>query len=113
MKKNLIPKYPKLPRSMALFMGLQGMFPSNALIMVAFIFIQFWSENFAQVPIFQSIGPSIDFLVAQITFSMDFLVAINTKHGFTCCFKYHIMGFFVVAQSTYSIDFFVALKCEF
>ena len=50
----------------------------------------------------------MDFLVALITFSIDFLVDLNTKHEFFCCSKYHNMSF-LVALNTNSIDFLVAL----
>ena len=64
----------------------------------------------------------MDFLVAIITFSIDFLVALNTKHEFACCYKYHSMSFlvalntisinFLVALITHNMDLFVALKRE-
>ena len=50
----------------------------------------------------------MDFLVALITFSIDFIVALNTKHEFSCCSKHHSMSF-LVALNTNSIDFLVAL----
>ena len=63
------------------------------------------------------------FLVALITFSIDFLVALNTKHEVSCCSKYHRMSFlvalntismgFLVALITHSMDVFVALKRYF
>ena len=31
----------------------------------------------------------MDFLVALITISIDFFVALNIKHEFSCCSKYH------------------------
>ena len=52
----------------------------NAFIHVAFLFFHVWLRNFAQIQI-QNFGPSnwgMDFPVAQITFGMDFLVALNT-----------------------------------
>ena len=65
----------------------------------------------------------MDFLVALITFSIDFLVALNVKHEFSCCSKYHSMSFlvglntismgFLVALITHSMDLFVALKFDF
>ena len=64
----------------------------------------------------------MDFLVALITFSMDFLVALNTKHEFSCCSKYHSMSFHVALNAismgfltflTHSMDLFVALKRDF
>ena len=65
----------------------------------------------------------MDFLVALITFSIDFLVALNTEHEFSCCSKYHSMSFlvalntismgFLVALITHSMDLFVALKRDF
>ena len=65
----------------------------------------------------------MDFLVALISFSIDFLVALNTKHEFSCCSKYHSISFlvalktismgFIVALITDSIDLFVALKRDF
>ena len=57
------------------------MLPINAFIKVAFLFFQVWLGNLAQIPSFQNIGPrnwGMDFLVALITFSIDFLVALNT-----------------------------------
>ena len=51
----------------------------------------------------------MDFLVALITFSIDFLVALNTKHEFSCCSKYHSMSF-LVALNTISMGFLVALN---
>ena len=59
----------------------QNMLPINAFIKVAFLFFQVWSGNLAQIPNFQNIGLGnwgMDFLVALITFSIDFLVALNT-----------------------------------
>ena len=50
----------------------------------------------------------MDFLVALITLSIDFLVALNTKHGFSLCSKYHSMSF-LVALNNISISFLVAL----
>ena len=53
----------------------------NAFFKVAFLFFQVLSGNLAQIPSFQNIGPwnwGMDFLVALITFSIDFLVALNT-----------------------------------
>ena len=65
----------------------------------------------------------MDFLVDLITFSIDFLVALNTKHKFSCCSKYDSMSFlvalntismgFLVALITDSMDLFVALKRDF
>ena len=65
----------------------------------------------------------MDFFVALITFSIDFLVALNTKHEFSCCSKYHNMSFlvavntismgFLVALITHSMDLFVSLKFDF
>ena len=65
----------------------------------------------------------MDFLVALITFSIDFLVALNTKHEVSCFSKYHSMSFldalntismdFLVALITHSLDLFVALKRDF
>ena len=65
----------------------------------------------------------MDFLVALITFSIDFLVALNNMHEFSCCSKYHSMSFlvalntismgFLVALITRNIDLFVALKLDF
>ena len=70
-----------------------------------------------------SLNWGMDFLVALITFSIAFLVALNTKHEFSCCSKYHNMSFLValntismgllVAISTHSMDLFVALKLDF
>ena len=57
------------------------MLPVNMFIRVAIYFYPVWIENFAQIPIFQIIGPSnycMDFLVAWITFNIDSLVALNT-----------------------------------
>ena len=63
------------------------------------------------------------FFVALITFSIDFLVALNTKHEFSCCSKYHSMSFlvalntismgFLVDLFTHRMDLFVALKRDF
>ena len=65
----------------------------------------------------------MDFNVALITFSIDFLVALNTKHKFSCCSKYHSIHFlvalntismdFLVALITHSMDLFVAIKRDF
>ena len=65
----------------------------------------------------------MDFLVALITLSIGFLVALNTKHEFSCCSKYHSMSFlvalniiskgFLVALITHSMELFVALKRDF
>ena len=62
----------------------------------------------------------MDFLVALITFSIDFVVALNTKHDFSCCSKYHSRSFlvalnsnsigFLVALTTHSMNIFVALR---
>ena len=57
------------------------MLPINVFIKVAFCFFQVGLQNFAQIPNFQNIGPwnwGIDFPVAWINFSIDFLVALNT-----------------------------------
>ena len=53
---------------------------------------------------------------------MDFLVALNTKHEFSCCSKYHSISFleaintigmgFLVALITHRMDLFVAVKRE-
>ena len=50
----------------------------------------------------------MDFLVALITFSIDFLVALNTKQEFSCCSKYDSMSF-LVALNTNTIGFLFAL----
>ena len=65
----------------------------------------------------------MDFLVALITFTIDFPVALNTKPEFSCCSKYQSMRFlvalntismgFLVALITHSIDLFAALKRDF
>ena len=65
----------------------------------------------------------MDFLVALITSSIDFLVALNKKHAFSCCSRYHSMSFlfapntismgFLVALIAHSMDLFVALKRDF
>ena len=64
----------------------------------------------------------MDFLVVLITFSIDFLVALNTKHEFSCCYKYHSISFLVALNTisigflvalTHSMDLFVALKRDF
>ena len=63
----------------------------------------------------------MDFFVALITFSIDFLVALNTKHEFSCCSKNHIMSFLVALNTismdflmlTHSMDLFVALNSDF
>ena len=91
------------------------MLPINAIIKVAFLFFQVWSGNLAQIPSFQnnwSLKLGMDFLVALVTFSIDFLVALNTEHEFSCCSKYHSMSF-LVALNTHSMDLFVALKRDF
>ena len=49
----------------------------NALIKGAFLFFQVWLENLAQIP---NIGPwnwGMDLFFALITFSIDFLIALN------------------------------------
>ena len=102
------------------------MLPINAFIMVAILVFQVWSGNLAQIPSFKknwSLKLGMDFLIALITFSIDFLVALNTKHEFSCCSKYHSMSFLValnttgkgfrVALITHSMDLFVALKRDF
>ena len=45
----------------------------------------------------------MDFLVALITFSIEFLVALNTKHEFSCCSKYHNMSFLVALAFEISV----------
>ena len=50
----------------------------------------------------------MDFLVARITFSIDFIVALNTKHEFSCCPKSHSMCF-LVALNTITMGFLFAL----
>ena len=65
----------------------------------------------------------MDFLVALITVSIVFLVALNTKHELSFCYKYHSISFlvalntismgFLVALITHSMDLFVALKRDF
>ena len=58
----------------------QNMLPISAFIKVTF-FLQVWSGNLAQIQSVQKNGPwnwGMGFLVALITFSIDFLVALNT-----------------------------------
>ena len=53
----------------------------------------------------------------------SFLVALNTKHEFSCCSKYHSMSFlvalntismgFLIALITHNMNLFVALKRYF
>ena len=59
----------------------QNMLPIKAFNKVGFFIFQDWLGNFAQMPSFQNIDPwnwGMDFLFARITFSMNFLVALNT-----------------------------------
>ena len=90
----------------------QNMLPINAFINVAFLFFSGLVRKFGSNPkLPKKIGPwnwGMDFLIALITFSIDFFVALNTKHEFSFCSKYHNMSF-LVALNTNSIDFLVAL----
>ena len=90
------------------------------------MFFKFGQEIWLKSKVSKKIGPwnwGMDFHVALITFSIDFLVALNTKHEFFCCSKYHSMSFlfalntnsigFLVALTTHSMNIFVALRWNF